>query len=184
MEINQIFPEKTLPWEGLSGPIYQTHSIKVRKNWMKWACLVLCLFLIAGGLVTKYRVALIFGILYILVLLMDKRVVVTGRGVETFYQMRITTHYELWRWEEIDAVVREDRNHPKLVALYFSRGDRVKRLFFTKTDAQAVMDWLRAEHRDIKVAESDEKKPGVPRYYGETKDRKQNKKKHERTAWR
>lgn len=166
MNIRGLFPKKELPWEGLDGFVYSAQELRPRKPWVERACFLLCLFLIAGGLVTRYRIALLFGVLYILVLLMDKRMVVTERGVEIFYQMRIATHYEFWPWEEIDALARENRNHPELVALYFNRGDRVKRLFFRKADAQAIMDYARAERRGIRVSESDEKRARVPRYYG------------------
>ena len=84
--------------------------------------------LLAAGVITPYRVAFIFGLLYILALKMQKDTVITKRGLEIFYQMHITTQYDFWSWEQIDSVTLEDRNHPELVALHISKGDRIRRL--------------------------------------------------------
>lgn len=162
--------KKGLPWEDLQGLVIEARELKPRKAWVRYGCWFLCAFLVLGGLITRFRIALLFGLLYILVLLMKKQVVVTERGVETYYQMRITTHYELCSWDEISTLVREDLKHPTLVALYFGHGDRVKRLFFTREESQQIMDLARRQKHHIRVAESDEgRKQSVPRYYGRKK---------------
>ena len=124
--------DKHLPWESLEGPIYYAREIKPRKQWVTIGGWILSAALLVGGVITPYKVLIIFGLLYILTLLMEKDTVITSRGVELYYQMRITTHYDIWEWKEILSVTREDRNHPELVALHFARGNRSKRLFFTK----------------------------------------------------
>ena len=109
---------------------------------------------------TPYKLIIVFAILYMLVLLMKKDMVVTERGVETFYQMRITTWYEKLEWKDIDMVVREDRDDPRLVALYFrerDNDDRVKRLFFTREDAQNIMRMAKLQPNRIEVCEADKK---------------------------
>ncbi len=145
-----------LPWESLSGPIYKARELKPRKEWVTKVCWVLSCFLIIGGIVTPYRVAAIFGVLYVLTLLMKKDTVVTERGVEIYYQMRITTHYDFWGWNEIVSVIREDRQHPELVALHFGRGNRSKRLFFTKADAKQIM--VLAKKRNSRIVVQDANK--------------------------
>lgn len=83
-----------LPWDSLEGPIYHARELKPRKQWVTYGCWILSAALIIGGIVTPYRVAAVFGVLYILTLLMKKDTVITERGLEIFYQMRITTHYD------------------------------------------------------------------------------------------
>lgn len=111
--------------------------------------------LIIGGIITPYRVAAVFGVLYILTLMMKKDTVITERGLEIFYQMRITTHYDFWSWKEIVSVIREDRKHPELIALHFGRGNRSKRLFFTKADAKQIMVLARKKNSRAVVADAD-----------------------------
>ena len=106
--------------------------------------------LLVGGIVTRFKIALMFGALYALTLLTIKDVAVTRRGLEIFYQMRITTNYNFWPWSEINAIVIEDRNHPELIALHFGRGNASKRFFFTRQDTQDILILAR------------EKNPGVP----------------------
>ncbi len=167
MDDRAVNANRGLPWENIGGGIIEARELRPRKQWVKTGCWLLCVFLMLGGLLTKYRIALLFGALYVLVLLYERRTAVTERGVEIFYRMRITTHYDFWSWEEIDAVVREDLHHPTLVALYFNRGNRVKRLFFTREESQRIMDMARRQKHRIKVAESDEsRKNPAPRYYG------------------
>ena len=97
-----------LPWDSLEGPIYYARDLKPRKPWVTYGCWILSAALIIGGIITPYRVAAVFGVLYILTLMMKKDTVITERGLEIFYQMRITTHYDFWSWKEIVSVIRED----------------------------------------------------------------------------
>lgn len=103
-----------LPWESLEGPIFHAKELKPRKAWVTYGCWFMCVLLIIGGLTTRYKIALIFGVLYILTLLMKKDVVVTERGVEIYYQMRIATHYDFWPWKEIFSVIREEKKEKNL----------------------------------------------------------------------
>ena len=146
-----------LPWESLEGPIYYAKELKPRKKWVTVGCWILSVALIIGGIITSYRIAAVFGVLYILVLLMKKDTVITTRGLEIYYQMRITTHYDFWDWKEIVSVIREDRNHPELVALHFGRGNRSKRLFFTKEDAKQIMVLARKRNSKAVVSDADKK---------------------------
>lgn len=141
-----------LPWESLEGPIYYAKELKPRKKWVYIGGWIFSAALILGGIITPYHILILFGLLYVLTLLMKKDVVVTERGVETFYQMRITTHYEFWPWKEILSVTTEDRNHPELVALHFARGNRSKRLFYPKADAKQIVVLAKKKNSRIVTA--------------------------------
>ena len=99
-----------LPWESLETPIYYPKELKPRKKWVYTGGWILSAALILGGIITPYRILLLFAVLYILTLLMRKDVAVTERGLEIYYQMKITTHYDFWQWKEIDSLLLEDRN--------------------------------------------------------------------------
>lgn len=148
-----------LPWESVPGPQYHARDLKPRKKWVTAGGWVMSFVLILGGIAyPKYWFAAVFGVLYMLTLLMQKDIVVTSRGLEIFYQMHITTQYDFWSWDDIHTIIREDKKHPELVALHIGKGDRSKRLFFTKADAQAIMDLARKQNHPILVAEADESK--------------------------
>lgn len=140
----------SLPWSELTGPIYIPRELKPRKAYVVYACWAMVILLLVGGIFTRFKIALIFGALYALTLLTKKDAAVTERGLEIYYQMRITTNYNFWPWEEINAIVVEDRNHPELIALHFGRGNASKRFFFTRSDTQNILILAR------------EKNPGVP----------------------
>ena len=71
--------------------------------------------------------------------------------------MRITTHYECYPWIEIDTVLLEDRGHPTLTALYFRRGDKTKRLFFDKEDAEKILLLARKQNSAIRIERVEKK---------------------------
>lgn len=148
-----------LPWEVVAGPQYYAKELKPRKKWVTAGSWVMSFVLILGGLAyPKYWFAAIFGVLYMLALLMQKDIAVTVRGLEIFYQMHITTHYDFWSWDEIHTIIRDDRKHPELVALHIARGDRSKRLFFTKADAEKIMELAKKQNPRIFVTDADESK--------------------------
>ena len=144
------------PWNIVAGPKYTARELKPRQKWVTIGGWLMSALLILGGFITPYRVAAVFGVLYILALLMVKDTVITSRGLEIFYQMRITTQYDFWSWDEIGSVIREDRKHPELVALHISKGDRVKRLFFTREDAKKIMALAKKQNPQIYVKDADE----------------------------
>jgi hypothetical protein len=146
-----------LPWESVEGPKYYPKELKPRKKWVTTGSWVMSGLLLLGGLVTQYRVAAVFGFLYVLALMMVKTTAVTSRGVEIYYQMKITTHYDFLGWDEIRAVTREDRGYPDLVALYFANDIKSKRLFFTKSDAKKIMELAKEQNPSIKVGDIREK---------------------------
>ena len=78
---------------------------------------------------------------------------VTERGLEIYYQMKITTHYDFWQWKEIDSLLLEDRNQPGLLALHFVRGNRSKRFFFSKADAKQIQVLARKKNSRIRTAD-------------------------------
>lgn len=144
-----------LPWDSISGPRYTPRVLKPRKKWVTYGSWFMSCLLILGGLTTRYRVAAVFGLLYLLALIMKKDTAVTNRGLEIYYQMRITTHYDFWGWDEINAIVREDRNHPELVCLHIGFGNREKALYFTRSEAKEIIALAKQRNPAIRVMDAE-----------------------------
>lgn len=144
-----------LPWDDVPGPKYIPREMKPRKPWVTYGSWFMSTLLIVGGFTTRYKVAAVFGILYLLALLMKKDTAVTTRGLEIFYQMRITKHYDFWAWDEINSIVREDRNHPELVCLHIGFGSREKALYFPKSDAKEIIKLAKSKNPDIRVVDAE-----------------------------
>ena len=146
--------KQTLPWADLTGPIYTPRELKPRKPHVIYACWAMVILLLVGGIVTRFKIALIFAALYGLTLLSQKDVAVTERGLEIFYQMKITTNYNFWPWAEINAIVVEDRNHPELIALHFGHGSASKRFFFTRPDTEKILVLAREKHPGVPIRQA------------------------------
>lgn len=143
-----------LPWDSVPGPHYAACELKPRKKWVTVGGWILVAVLLLGGLATRYRVLLVFSALYALALLTKKDVVVTSRGLEINYQMRITTQYDFWSWDKIVSVTREDKNNPEVVALYFGMDNKAKRLYFTRPVAEQVLKLAKEVKPGITIQEA------------------------------
>ena len=130
---------QTLPWESVPPPIYVSRPPKPRKKWVTVGGWILVVLL------------LLFGLLYTLTLLTKKDAVVTTRGLEIFYQMQITTQYDFFPWEQINSIVTEDRKHPDLIRLHIGYSSMEKALFFTRSDAEAIIKLAKEKNPAIRV---------------------------------
>ena len=150
--------KQTLPWESVPPPIYTARVPKPRKKWVTVGGWVLVAVLLTYGYASFQRnnmllacVSLVFAVMYTLTLLMKKDAVVTTRGLEIFYQMQITTQYDFFSWDRINSIVREDRAHPELVRLHIGYSSMEKALFFTKSDADAIIKLAKEKNPAIRV---------------------------------
>lgn len=141
-----------LPWESVPGPHYLARDTLQRKKWTKAGGWVLVLVLLAGGALTRWKVAYVFAVFYALALLMEKYVAVTERGLEILHQMQFTTNYERWDWKDIYAVTHEtDPGGSGRTILYFTKGDRTKRNYYAKEDAQEILKLAQKQNPNIKI---------------------------------
>lgn len=143
-----------LPWEGVSKPIYKAQSPKPQKQWVRIGGGILAFVMLIAGIVSRFYLLILLGVLYLIALIMKKYTVVTNRGVEIYYQMYITTHYDIWKWSELSYVMYEDRTKAGLTALLFNRGERVKRLYFKNEDAVEIVQLAKEMHSGILTGEA------------------------------
>ena len=52
-----------LPWENEGGVVYTARELRPRKRWVTYGGYCLAVLLLAAGLLTRYRIALLFGAL-------------------------------------------------------------------------------------------------------------------------
>ena len=143
--------QTVLPWESVPGDHYSAIDTR-QKGWVRVGGWLLVAALLLGGAITRWRIALVFALLYALALLMEKYVAVTERGLEIFHQMQFTTNYERWDWKDIYAVTHEtDPGGSGRIILYFTKGDRTKRNYYAKEDAQEILKLAQKQNPDIKI---------------------------------
>ncbi len=148
---------QTLPWESVPPPIYVSRPPKPRKKWVTVGGWILVVLLLLFGLMSKRSnlplsvISFGLALLYTLTLLTKKDAVVTTRGLEIFYQMQITTQYDFFPWEQINSIVTEDRKHPDLIRLHIGYSSMEKALFFTRSDAEAIIKLAKEKNPAIRV---------------------------------
>ena len=150
----------SLPWESVPPPIYPAQSsLKPRKKWVQTGGWILVVVLLLFGISTRSRnpllafVSLAFSVLYLLTLMTKKDAALTSRGLEIFYNMQFTTHYEFFPWEDINAIVCEDIGHGNTEkALFFPREDldEIYALIKKKNPAIRIMDYAAPEPKSSK----------------------------------
>ena len=148
---------QTLPWESVPPPTYVSRPPKPRKKWVTVGGWILVVLLLLFGLMSKRSnlplsvISFGLALLYTLTLLTKKDAVVTTRGLEIFYQMQITTQYDFFPWEQINSIVTEDRKHPDLIRLHIGYSSMEKALFFTRSDAEAIIKLAKEKNPAIRV---------------------------------
>lgn len=147
--------KKEVPWSELLEQSIPESVLKERSQAMKIAAWIMCAFLIIGGLLTPHKLVILFGVLYILVLVMDRSVAATPRGIEIFHDMKITTNYTIWEWKDIHAISREENaKYPNVYAVYFTKGDKSKRLFFPRNQWDAIVRLAKQGNHGLRVAKN------------------------------
>ena len=135
----------SLPWESVPPPIYPAQSsLKPRKKWVQTGGWILVVVLLLFG-------TLAVSVLYLLTLMTKKDAALTSRGLEIFYNMQFTTHYEFFPWEDINAIVCEERGHADMVRLHIGHGNTEKALFFPREDLDEIYAFIKKKNPAIRI---------------------------------
>ena len=167
----------SLPWESVPPPIYPAQSsLKPRKKWVQVGGWILVVVLLLFGISTRSRnpllafVSLAFSVLYLLTLMTKKDAALTSRGLEIYYDMQFTTNYEFFPWEDINAIVCEDRGHADMVRLHIGHGNTEKALFFPREDPHHGLCRARTEvqqeAQEVNNCDLSTKNEGRPAFAG------------------
>ncbi len=146
-----------LPWDSLPSPIYTARAYKPRKKWVKIGGWVLVAVLLIFGATSMDRnlplavISMIFAILYSITMVTEKDAALTSRGLEIFYNMQITTQYDFFPWEDINAIVIEDRGHDEYVRLHIGYSSLEKALFFKKSQVSEICQYAKEKNPEIRV---------------------------------
>ena len=150
--------KQSLPWESVPPPVFPAQlTLKPRKKWVQVGGWVLVVLLLLYGLSQRGRnpmlsvISLVFSVMYLVTMMTKKNAALTSRGLEIFYQMQITTQYDFFPWEQINSIVTEDRKHPDLIRLHIGYSSMEKALFFTRSDAEAIIKLAKEKNPAIRV---------------------------------
>ncbi|MDU5570239.1 MAG: hypothetical protein E6064_02990 [Peptoniphilus harei] len=158
-----------LPWDDDSEAIKYVY-VNPRKKFSEKYAYVITSILIILGILTKYKLTLILALLLLLSLLTKKYVAVSGKGLEMYTDMKITHNYNVWDWSDIEAITYEKKaEEPKLILLYFTKGDVTKRFFFDYEDKERVFDLAHKYNKKIKIYDAWEYKQDLKRFKKEMK---------------
>lgn len=158
-----------LPWDD-DGEAIKYVYVNPRKRFSEKYAYMITSILIILGITTKYKLTLILALLLLLSLLSKKYVAVSGKGLEMYTDMKITHNYNVWDWSDIEAITYEKKaEEPKLILLYFTKGDVTKRFFFDYEDKERVFDLAHKYNKKIKIYDAWEYKQDLKRFKKEMK---------------
>ena len=158
-----------LPWDDDTEAIKYVYVNPRKKFSEKYAYMITSILIILG-ITTKYKLTLILALLLLLSLLSKKYVAVSGKGLEMYTDMKITHNYNVWKWSDIEAITYEKKaEEPKLILLYFTKGDVTKRFFFDYEDKERVFDLAHKYNKKIKIYDAWEYKQDLKRFKKEMK---------------
>lgn len=137
------------------GKVYHAKKVKERKDYVKVLGWLASLLLIGYGIASGVWLGIILGLIMALALMLEQKELVTNRGLEVYYDCRVFDYTDVWSWDDITSVHREDQGHPTLVALHFGKGITTRRYCFTKADAEAIMALAKEKNPKISVGDTD-----------------------------
>jgi hypothetical protein len=140
------------PWASLDSPAYYSVPAQDRAQWKSWLMFFLALGFIYVGIRSDIWLSIIFGVLYLLTLFMDRNVVATERGVETYNNMHIAHHYECWKWEEMKSITFEkEANRPDKIKLHFAEETVSRSYYFPREDWGKIQAYAKAANPAIEI---------------------------------
>ncbi len=145
------------------GRVYHAQKLKQRKSYVIVLGWLAALLLVGYGIASGVWLCIVLGVIMALALMLDQKELVTNRGLEVYYDCRIFDYTDVWPWEDITSVHREDQGHPTLVALHFGKGITTRRYCFSRVDAEAIMALAKRRNPKISVGDADvvkARKPG------------------------
>ena len=162
--------EIKLPWDDDSEAIKYVY-VNPRKKFSERYAYMIASFLILLGILTRYKLTVVLALFLFLSLLTKRYVAASAKGLEMYTDMKITKTYKIWSWLEIDAITYEKvPQGPKLILLYFTRGDVTKRFFFDENDKERVFDLAKKHNKKIKIYDAWEYKQDLKRFKKEMKN--------------
>lgn len=166
------FLEKERPWRNDHEAI-EMRQTYFRKKWVMPYTFVLAFFCIGLGIMTKYRLSLVLGVLVLLAVTTKRYAAVTGQGFEQFANMYIFSNHRLTPWEAIDTITYEKvEEHPEVCLLYFTRGDVTMRALFPTTERKRILRLAEKYHPGIKIHDGAVFKEEVRKKYGKKRTEK------------
>lgn len=128
-----------MPWAG-EKTVVETHLLKPRTKAKVMCYAAVSLLLVFGGIVTKYKISIVFGVLYLLALMMKKSEVITSRGLEQYFKIFFIEKHYIFGWENVSQMVVETiKGNSNLKAVHIFVGDRDKKEFVKSKDVDKVV---------------------------------------------
>ena len=150
---------KKIPWQDIDGRKYNSVEVVVHKDYVKITAWMIGFILIGMGIFTKNILGMVFGICFLLAMIMKKSKAFTERGLELFNDMRITSSYSFWDWKDIDVLTYEyKKEHKKAVLFYITKGDRTKKIYFDKNDKGNILKLAGEKNPNIKIYDAEKER--------------------------
>lgn len=128
---------------------------KPMKKSTKIAALIAGIGCLALSIYIKSIYTAIVGALILAAMILSKKIAVTERGIEITYDMVLFSRVDLWSFEEIQEIHKELSPDRKKYALHMLKDVMSRRLVFTISDAQKVIDLALEKNPSIHVADVD-----------------------------
>ena len=170
--------KRSYPWSDLNTPVYEAINVKKRKAWVNvyaWFCVAI---LIVAAITSKYHIACaVAAFIVASAILVEHLDAVTDRGFETVNDVKYMMGTDLWPWSEIEALTYEKNEMaPDVTLLFFTRGARTKRAFFSDEDAVKIRVLAKKKNKSIKIYDGNEYREQEREYLKNQKSGRKKKK--------
>ena len=125
------------------------------KKSTRWASVGFAVLFVVMGILSKIFYAWFAGLLLGVAMLFEKKLCITGQGMEMEYRLLVKLHHEVWTFEEIESIHREAVKELELTALIFMKGLSGKRMIFSIENAEKIVQMAKdinpsIDYHDVK----------------------------------
>lgn len=153
-------------------------NVKKRKVWViiyAWFCVAI---LVVAAVLSKYHIACaVAAFIVASSILVEHLIAVSDRGLETVNDVKYMMGTDLWPWDEIEALTYEkNEKAPDVTLLFFTRGARTRRAFFSDEDAVKIRALAKKKNKNIKIYDGNEYRAQEREYLKSQKGNRKRKK--------
>ncbi len=138
-----------MPWDDEKNVVV-TRPLKERSTAMTVGLIGMGVLLVAGGIMTQWKISTVFGVLYLLALLQKKAQAVTSRGLEQYFKIFFIKKHYVYEWDSITQMVIEKiKGNSEVKAAHIFVGDRDRKQYIRPQDVSKLEKLAKAAKPEI-----------------------------------
>lgn len=125
--------------------------IKPKPTYLKILAIVLSIVCVCMIFILKQYTYIVFPILVILAVILEKKHIVDEKGVIIHYSFLGKETSNIWPWEEIEILMQNFKKAEPNVMCFFKKNMATRAFILSVSDAKILRDFVSENHKNIEI---------------------------------